>query len=170
MLKVDTLRTALIEALPELVQHPARLKMWIDQGSAQSRQTTSFAFAFDFRLNVLVEELATNISVMALAIFIWLRVNQPELLAPGATGFSFDADILDNQTADVLVQLKLTQNVTVAAREGGGFDLRDLPEPDPLMDDELGLGGIVPAPLLQRIRLADGTIIEAELLTEIPDA
>lgn len=168
MRKVDTLRQALIGALPELASHPARLKLWIERGTAQSRQTSSFAFCYNFRLNILVEEMATNISVLALAIFIWLRINQPDLLAPGATGFSFEADILDNRTADVLVQLELTQDVTVAAAEGGRWTLQDLDEPDPLFDDALGLGGFDPAALLNRIRFSGGEIVGADGLTEIP--
>jgi hypothetical protein len=160
MLKMDTLRAAITEAVPELAAHPARLKMWIDRGSAQSRQTETFHFTYAFRLNVFVEELATDISVLSLAIFRWLRVNQPDLLAPGTDGFTFDVDVLDNNTVDVLFLLALTQNVTVAQQPDGKFALQYLPEPDPLWDDPLGLGGTAPIPPLAAIVLNGDTIIE----------
>lgn len=83
MKKIDSLRDALLAATPELQQQPARLRMWVDRGSVQARQTESLSFAYGFRLNVLIMELATDISVLTLAITRWLRVNQPELLAPG---------------------------------------------------------------------------------------
>lgn len=159
MLKIDTLRAALGGAVPELRTQPARLRLWADRGTAQARQTATLAFAYRFRLNVLIMDLATDISVVALAIFIWLRVNQPDLLAPGAEGFSFDVDLLDNGAADVLIQLDLTQNVGVAPQPDGSWRLQDLPEPDPLFDDALGLGGADPIPLLARITLDDGTIL-----------
>lgn len=162
MLKLDTLRAAITAAVPELAAHPARLKMWIDRGSVQSRQTRSFSFAFEFRLNVMVEELATDISVLALAIFRWLRVNQPDLLAPDQPGFSFDVDILDNSTADVLFLLNLRQNVAVTPRDDGNFDLAYLPEPDPIWDDDLGAGGADPIPPLAAVILNGGAVIEPD--------
>jgi len=159
MLKIDTLRAALIAALPELRAQPDRVRLWVDRGAAQSRQTASFSFAFSFRLNVLLVELRSDISVVALAIFNWLQVNQPALLAPHADGFIFDVDILDNSTADVLVQIDLTQNVAVTPQDGGDFRLEYLPEPDPLFDDPLGLGGVTPVPPLDRITLDGGETI-----------
>lgn len=137
MKKIDSLRDALLAATPELQQQPARLRMWVDRGSVQARQTESLSFAYGFRLNVLIMELATDISVLTLAITRWLRVNQPELLVPGTDAFTFDVDILDNNTVDVLFEIAITQNVAVAPAPGGKFNLVDLPEPDPLFGAEI---------------------------------
>ncbi|PJI89073.1 phage tail protein [Sphingomonas koreensis] len=137
MKKIDSLRDALLAATPELQQQPARLRMWVDRGSVQARQTESLSFAYGFRLNVLIMELATDISVLTLAITRWLRVNQPELLAPGTDAFTFDVDILDNNTVDVLFEIAITQNVAVTPAAGGKFNLVDLPEPDPLFGAEI---------------------------------
>ena len=154
MLKIDTLRAAISDAVPEIKSDPSRLRMWVERGTAQMRQTATLAFGYSFRLNVLLVELATDISVVSLAIFIWLQVNQPELLAPGTDGFAFEVDILDDASADVLFQLQLTQNVTVARQNDGRYALQDLPEPDLLFPD-LGEG----VPLLTRVSLIDGTIL-----------
>jgi len=159
MLKIDTLRAAISDAVPEIKAEPSRLAMWVEHGSAQMRQTGTLAFGYKFRLNALLQELVTDVSVVSLAIFIWLQVNQPELLAPGADGFAFDVDILDNASADVLFQLDLTQDVTVAPQPDGTFALRDLPEPDPLFDDFLGAGGATPVPLLTQISVSNGAIV-----------
>ncbi len=166
MQKIDTLRAALTAALPELAAHPARLRLWVENGTAQARHTATHAFAYSFRLKVLVMDLATDISVLSLAIFIWLRTNQPELLAPGTNGFSFDVDILDNETVDVLIELALTQNVTVARNPDGSFALQDLPEPVPLFGDDHILGGGETIPLLSRVSLTDGTILLPENASE----
>lgn len=149
--KAASLRAALTDALPEFQREPDRLRMWVEDGAAQHRQTATLAFGFRYRLNVLLVECATDIALVALPLFRWLRVNQPDLLAPGRDGFTFDADILDNRTADMLIQLELTDNVTVAPREEGGWTLDYLPEPDPMFPDFDGLGDADPIPDLAKV-------------------
>lgn len=146
MLKIDTLRAAITQAIPELAQSPENLRIWIERGAGRCQGTASDAFGFTFQANVLIVEMSADLAVLAHAIFRWLRVNQPDLLVPGKEGFTFDADILDNRTADVLLQIQLTQNVTVAPTDAGGYALGYLPEPDPLFGDDLGFGGATPAP------------------------
>ncbi|WP_062731843.1 phage tail protein [Sphingobium abikonense] len=146
MLKLDSLRKAIATALPEMARSPEHLRIWIERGAGRCQGTTSDAFGFTFQANVLIVEMTSEIAVLAHAIFRWLRVNQPDLLSPGREGFSFDADILDNGSADVLLQLQLTQNVTVAPKDGGGFALAYLAEPDPLFTDDQPIDGIAPAP------------------------
>lgn len=153
MKKIDTLRDAIIAATPELAQQPARLRMWVDRGTVEARQTDSGSFAYPFRLNAVIMELATDVSVIFDAIIRWLRVNQPDRLAPGKTAFTFDVDILDNRTVDVLIEVELTQCVQVAPNEGGGYTLTDIDEPNPLFGDALGLGGAAPVPPLSGIQL-----------------
>lgn len=147
MLKIAALRATLESALPELRSDPTRLRMWIERGTAQARMTASLDFDFSFTLNVLVIELSTDVSVLAFAAIQWMRDNQPDLLAHATDAFSFDADILDNGTADVLLQLTLTQGVGVA-RDGDGYRIEYLPEPVPLFSDFLGAGGVDPIPPL----------------------
>lgn len=155
MRKPDTLRAAIVAQLPELASEPDRLRMWIERGGARSVMTAELGFGFAYRLNVLVTELAGDVALLGLAIFQWLRVNQPELMTPGRDGFTFDVDILDNRTADVLIQLDLTEDVAVTQRDDGGFDMQYLAEQDPLFDDELGLGETDPVPPLAGIDIAD---------------
>lgn len=128
-----------------MTRSPENLRIWIERGAGRCQGTTSDAFGFTFQANVLIVEMTSEIAVLAHAIFRWLRVNQPDLLSPGREGFSFDADILDNGSADVLLQLQLTQNVTVAPNDGGGFELAYLAEPDPLFADDQPVDGTLPA-------------------------
>ncbi len=139
MKKIETLRAALAEAIPELRREPDRLRIWIEDGAASSRQSETLGFGFAYRASLLIVETKTDLALIALPIFRWLRINQPDLLAPGAEGFSFDADILDNESWDVLIQLQLRENVTVVPREDGGWSLDYLAEPDPLFSDDSGL-------------------------------
>src|SRR5688572_3153123 len=112
MRKLDSLRAAIVAALPELARSPENLRIWIDRGAGRCQGTKTDAFGFAFQANILIVEMTSDIAVLALAIFRWLRVNQPDLLSPHRDGFNFDVDILDNRSADVLIQIQLTENVT----------------------------------------------------------
>ncbi|WP_062347134.1 phage tail protein [Novosphingobium sp. CCH12-A3] len=118
MRKIDSLSATLRAAIPEVSNDPAALPVWIDRGSARARQTGSNAFELSFRLNVLAIGVRTDLSIITLAITRWLRAHQPVRLQPGSDSFSFDADILDNGTADVLIQIDLTQNYEVSTING----------------------------------------------------
>lgn len=150
MNKIDSLRASIVEALPELSGDPSRLRMWVDRGTAKSQQTASLSFGFDYRLNILVIEMAADIALLAVALFRWMRINEPHLLTPGADGFSFDADMLDNRTADILIQIDVRQNVSVQA-SGDGFTLAYLAEPAPLFDDDNSLVPGAPVPPLEDV-------------------
>jgi hypothetical protein len=148
MRKIDTLRAAIFAVLPELGNEPDRLRIWIERGTAKSTQTEGRGFAFAFQLNVLVVEMATDIAVLFLAVFEWLRVNQPDLMVPGKDAIGFDADILDNASADVLLQLQLDQAISAAPKGDGGYDLEYRGEPDPLFVDGMSIIAPAPAPPL----------------------
>ncbi|MGV3511181.1 MAG: phage tail protein, partial [Novosphingobium sp.] len=118
MRKIDSLRATLLAAIPEANNDPAMLPTWIDRGSVRGRQTGSGSFEMAFRLNVLAIGVRTDLSLISLAVTKWLRAIQPERLQPGSDSFTFDADILDNDTADVLIQIDLTQNYEVTTVNG----------------------------------------------------
>ena len=155
MRKIDTLREAIFAALPELNRDTDRVRVWIERGTAKSTLTEGQGLALAFQLNVLVIEMASDIAVLALAVFRWMRTNQPDLMVPGHEGLSFDADILDNTTADVLLQLQLDQAISATEREDGGFDLQYRSEPDPLFADVLSIIDPQPAPLLAGVDITE---------------
>jgi hypothetical protein len=155
MEKAKSLRAAIEAALPEFTREPARLRVWIEDGTARCHQTGTLGFAFSYRLNILLVEFGHDEALVALAIFRWLRVNQPDLLAPGAEGFTFDTEVLDNKTSDVLIQLQLHENVAVTEREEGGWRLDYLAEPDPLYTDGEPLAGLAEIPPLADV-IIDG--------------
>jgi hypothetical protein len=144
MRKLTSLRAALMAALPELRNEPARLKLWVENGAVRARGTASHGFALQYPLSVLIEEAKTDIAIIALAITRWLRVNQPDLLAPNGDSFQFESDILDLKTADILFTINLTENVAVAPNPDGSWAVNYLPEPDPLFEDALGFSDPIP--------------------------
>lgn len=163
MIKPASLRAAIVALLPELQRDPERLLMWVDQGSIVSRSTGTRAFAYRYRLNLILIDFAGEPSVLMLAVTDWLRVNQPELLTPGKEACTIEVDLIDSKTVDLQLQVQLDEMVSVTRRLDGGFDIQHLPEPDPLFDDDQPLiasdGGPAPGtPPLTEIADEDGPL------------
>lgn len=156
MSKAKSLRAALTAAIPELRNEPNRLKLWIENGAVRARGTASHGFALQYPLSVLIEEAKTDIAIIALAITRWLRVNQPDLLAPNGDSFQFESDILDVTTADILFTINITENISVDPQPDGSWEVTYLEEPDPLFDDGDPFAGVDPIPALAEVRLTDG--------------
>jgi hypothetical protein len=162
MRKIDTLRAALFAAIPELSSDYSRLQIWIDRGQGQARQTASNSFGLAFRLNVLAIEVSTDLSLIVLAITRWLRTNQPDRLQPDTDSFTFDADILDERTADILIQIDLTQNYVVTVADGVET-VEALEQNDPVLDELFGPDRLGNFPPLSAISVeGEGTIAAAD--------
>lgn len=141
MIKPASLRAAIVALLPESARDPQNLLMWVDQGTIVSRSTPTLGFTYRYRLNVILIDFAGEPSVVMLAVTNWLRVNQPDLLTPGREAFAIEVDLIDSKLVDLQLQIMLEENVSVARREDGGYNLQHLPEPDPLFDDDEPLTG-----------------------------
>src|SRR3546814_5818856 len=101
--------------------------------------TAAFHFAYSYQLNVLLIGCARKQIPLVIAMLLWLRVQQPDLLTPNKDAISFDVDFLDNATVDLQFKLQLTEQVRAVRREAGGFDMEVMDEPDPLLADDLPL-------------------------------
>lgn len=134
--KVTSLRAAIVATLPHLARDPDKLMVYIEGGSIRCHGTGNLSFEVVNRIKLIVIELAEDKALLFVALVAWARINAPHLLAPGATLASFDADILDNQTADFEIDIEVSDRVHVTERADGGFDMRYLAEPDPLFPDE----------------------------------
>ncbi|VVT07442.1 phage tail protein [Erythrobacter sp. EC-HK427] len=136
MQKPTSLRKALTAALPELREQPDRLVIWVEDGAVRARQTESHGFAFEYPLSVLLTQVKTDVAQIAHAINRWSRVNQPDLLRAGSgNSYSFETDILDNDTADVVFTIPLTENVSVTQNQDESWQIEYQAEPDPLFTD-----------------------------------
>ena len=155
MRKIDTLRAAILAKLPELKRDPDRVRMWIERGSAKSTQTEGRGLVSAFQLNVLIVEMASDMHILFLAVFEWMRVNQPSLMMPGSEAIGFDADILDNSTADVLLQIQLDQAVGATPDGKGGYNLEYRAEDVGPLVGEPSIVAPCPAPLLTGFDVID---------------
>lgn len=154
MIKPESLRAALVAALPVFQTNPDALKMWVDRGVIVARHGANpaqpGAFEYRYTLNLVVEGWQQHPSLIMLALNSWLAIHQPDLLSGHRDqSYTFEADIIDAATVDLSLELALSEAVRVTPRDGGGFDLLHLAEADPLLPDQEPL--TQPAALLAQV-------------------
>jgi hypothetical protein len=162
MLKPDSLRSALDAVFPDIVRDPDRCKLFVDKGRIAARfpaPGTPPCWEWRYRLNLRMFDYTDHPDRLILPILTWLAVNQPELLLNHANGdqaLPFEADIIDDKTIDISIDLELVEAVRAVPREGGGWDMIHVAEPSPL--DPLLEGAVDGAPL-NRIWLAGEQLV-----------
>jgi len=137
-MKPNTLRAAIVAALPDFATDPDRLAMWIEKGSINSPLTANRGFEWAYTLNITLENFCGQPAILFLTINDWLRTNQPELLQPGAHhGYSHEVDVIDENTVDMHVQLSLTERIAVTRQSDGTDTLEHLDDAACLLSDSL---------------------------------
>lgn len=134
MKKPASLRAALVAALPDLARDPERLLVFIDAGALHSTYAPGLSFETAYTLNLILTDFAGDPLVVWLAILIWLRVNQAELLDnidKRQSGITFEADIIDHDKVDLSIKLQLTERVIVKDLGNGKLDISIADEPQP---------------------------------------
>lgn len=122
MNKPASLRAALVAAVPALQSAPDTLSVFIDQGTLVATGTRSLSFEYRYVLNVLVLDYAGDADAIMLAIIEWIRANQPDLITHAEAredGIAFEVDLLNHETADIAIKLKLTESVVVRTDAAG---------------------------------------------------
>lgn len=157
MEKPTSLRAALTAADPQLARDPDRLNMWVTEGRVRAPMTAARGFTWEYTLNITITDMTTHPSVLFLAINDWCRPNQPDLLTALANaGYGFEADIIDPNTVDLHITLKLSEQVDLITNTDGTLALQHLAEPD--MEWLTGAPNLsTPAVPLTQITAAPGT-------------
>jgi len=131
--KPDSLRAALTAVVPAVARDPDRLKIFIDKGTIATRDGPTLGFEYRYRLiGELLDFQAAAPEAVFLAIVLWLREHQPDLVQNpnrAASAISFQAELIDATTVDLVFELELTEAVRVVPREAGGHELVFVPEP-----------------------------------------
>lgn len=131
MIKPDSLRAYLTDALPELQRDPDKLLVFIDRGSLVSTCAPGLSFEYRYTLNLILTDYAGHPDAVMVPLLVWLRAHQPELIANPALReqIAFEADVLDHDKVDLDLKLPLTERVGVHPRAGGGYEIEHYPEP-----------------------------------------
>jgi len=131
MLKPKQLREALTTCVPLLQRNPDSLNMFIDNGRMVSTLASSLSFEYQYQLNLVVTAYAGDLDLLVVPVLAWLRENQPDIMATEEkrrTGFTFNADVISDNTMDISMNIQLTERVIVKD-EGGALHVNHIGEP-----------------------------------------
>lgn len=133
MLKPDSLRKALTDAVPVLRNNPDMLRLFIDNGKIASTLAASLSFEKQYTLNVVVTDFTGDIDLLLVPVLAWLRVQQPDIMTTDEgrkKGFTYYADINNDSSIDISMSLLLTERTLVKA-VNDVLHVETLPEPEP---------------------------------------
>lgn len=114
MYKPASLRAHLLQQVPGMQEDA--LHTFVDSGHIECTASTSMSYVYHYSLQVIVTDYAGHADAVILPILNWLRMHQPELFLSRslmADGFRFEADILNHETYDFGITLKLSERVSV---------------------------------------------------------
>ena len=145
MEKPASLRAAIEKSLPEIGQNPDKLTLFVGNGHIRAYKAT-LSHTAEFTLSLLITDFTGNIDVLHTTIVHWLQTHQPDILGPGNTdpaAYSFEADILADNSYDILVELKLSERTRVLVDDNGNVQIDHPAEPQHKTDltGILGIGG-----------------------------
>ncbi|KFK93369.1 MULTISPECIES: phage tail protein [unclassified Serratia (in: enterobacteria)] len=133
MLKPKSLRHALNNAVPVLRDNPEMLRIFIDSGSIAATLAASLSFENRYTLNIMVTDFQGDIDLLLVPIEAWLRENQPDIMTTDEGkkhGFTYIADINNDESHDISISLKLTER-TLVKEVDRALHVSHAPEPPP---------------------------------------
>lgn len=133
MLKPDSLRKALTDAVPVLRTNPDMLRMFVDEGKIAATLAASLSFEKQYTLNVVVTDFNGDFDLLLVPVMAWLRQNQPDIMTTDEgkkKGFTFYADINNDSSFDISISLLLTERTLVKEVDAALY-VQNIPEPPP---------------------------------------
>lgn len=132
MLKPDSLRKALTDAVPVLRTNPDMLRLFIDNGKISSTLAASLSFEKQYTLNVVVTDFTGDFDLLLVPVLAWLREQQPDIMTTDEgrkKGFTWYADINNDSSFDISMSLLLTERTVVKAVDNT-LHVENIPEPE----------------------------------------
>lgn len=128
MQKPESLRQLLYATA--LVGQTEKLATFIDRGRVECRRGANLTFKYHYTLNLVVQGYAGSVDALMIPILAWIAEQQPDLLdrTPNEP-FVFESELLDADTADVSIELELSELVLVARTGKSAFTATHVPEP-----------------------------------------
>ncbi|WP_312948116.1 phage tail protein [Superficieibacter sp.] len=134
MLKPDSLRSALTDAVPVLRTNPDMLRLFVDNGRIAATLAASLSFEKQYTLNVVVTDFTGDFDLLLVPVMAWVREYQPDIMTTDVgqkKGFTFYADINNDSSFDISISLLLTER-TLVKEVDAALHVQNLPEPPPL--------------------------------------
>jgi hypothetical protein len=131
MLKPASLRKALFKSVPLLRENPDMLRLFVDGGAISATLATSLSFENRYTLDIVVTDYTGDLNLLIVPVNVWLREHQPDIMATDEgrkNGFTYVADINNDDSSDVRMSLGLTER-TIVKEDGRRLNVTPLDEP-----------------------------------------
>ncbi|KAA1194724.1 phage tail protein [Photorhabdus heterorhabditis] len=132
MNKPNALRKVLTEKIPYLRDNPEYLHLFVEDGTVLATMALSLSYEYEYTLNLIIEAYPDDQNVLMAVIGHWIREHQPDIFAHPdnrRSGFTFDVNILNDDTADISIDLKLTERILVT-QQGPVSTVSAISEPE----------------------------------------
>lgn len=132
MRKPDSLRAALVGAVPHLATDPDKLLVFADNGTVAAVAGDSLSYNYRYTLNAILLDFNGDPNVVFAAVVEWVKVNQRALIENRDNqkdGMVFEVDYLNHATVDLSIKLKLTESVIARRDDAGKLVAEAKPEP-----------------------------------------
>ena len=116
MLKPASLKKALYKSVPLLRDNPDMLHMFVDGGMINATLATSLSFENRYTLDIVVTDYTGDLNLLIVPVNVWLREHQPDIMTTEEgkkRGFTYVADINNDDSKDVRISLQLTERTIV---------------------------------------------------------
>ncbi|KIX70127.1 phage tail protein [Burkholderia pseudomallei] len=122
MNKPNSLRAALVAALPQFSASPDQLLVFVNEGRIDATGTRTASFDYEYECEIIIRDFIGSADEVMIAVVEWARANQPDLVTnrdERRDGMTFVADVLSNDAVDLGIKLKLSESVVVGTDENG---------------------------------------------------
>lgn len=120
MKKAELLRTALIAGNTWCKANPELITVWVEKGHIQIEATGEASFMYHYTIQVLAMDFPGQIDDLMLPLLEWVWQQQPDLLLNPDNNrkVEFDADIVNDDVADILFKVPVWERVMVTNSNG----------------------------------------------------
>ena len=116
MWKLQSLRSLIESAVPELKRDPERLIVMATDGAAVSTLAGGLSFEYRYTAAITVLDYTGHTDALFVPILAWVRVNQSDVLdnpTSQSRGIEFSVDHLNTSAVDIGIRVPLTERAIV---------------------------------------------------------
>lgn len=120
MKKAELLRDALIASNQWCKANPEQFTVWVEKGHIEIQATGESSFMYLYPIQVLAMDFPGQLDDLMLPLLAWVWENQPDLLLNPDSNkkIEFDADIVSDDSADILLKVPVWERVMVTTENG----------------------------------------------------
>ncbi|MGM1347744.1 phage tail protein [Serratia liquefaciens] len=120
MKKAELLRDALIASNQWCKANPEQFTVWVEKGHIEIQATGESSFMYLYPIQVLAMDFPGQLDDLMLPLLAWVWENQPDLLLNPDNNkkIEFDADIVSDDSADILLKVPVWERVMVTIENG----------------------------------------------------